>query len=152
MGCKCNTQHVLSVAPGAVTMATPYFKISKFLTMSDISKPALPFRIVKPMIKIMRGANFMDLKAVDPREKEWKLRYYTRPKGKRKGPVFTAGWRKFARAKRLQVGDELIFSARQVRAADEELHMQFMIQVTRLGPVSIFQGQPIIRLDVENFL
>ena len=133
-------------------MATPYFKISKILTQSDISKPVLPTEIEEHMIPFMRGKHFVDLTAVDSRNQLWPLRYYTRPNGNRKVPVFTTGWSIFADKKFLQAGDELIFSSHQVRAADGELKVLFMIQVTRLGPVSTFQGQPIIRLDVEHFL
>ncbi|KAK0602927.1 hypothetical protein LWI29_038299 [Acer saccharum] len=85
--------------------------------------------------------------AADIRGKEWELHYYTRPRG-RKCPVFTTGWRQFVEAKRLQVGDELIFSGHQVAAADHgEPEMQYMIQVKRPGPVT-FNGEPVT-LDVE---
>ena len=130
----------------------PHCKISKFLTYSDItSKIALPIEIVEPMIPIMNGKNFVDLKVVDSRDQKWKFRYYTRPNRNRKAPVFTIGWLQFVRAKRLQVGDEFTFSGHQVRATDGEWEMQYMIQVTRPGFVT-FQGQPIIYLDVDYFL
>ncbi|KAK0599121.1 hypothetical protein LWI29_002590 [Acer saccharum] len=85
--------------------------------------------------------------AADIWEKEWELNYYTRPRG-RKCPVFTIGWRQFVEAKRLQVGDELVFSGHQVAAVDhEEPEMWYKIHVERPSPVT-FDGEPV-PLDVE---
>ncbi|KAK0600081.1 hypothetical protein LWI29_011467 [Acer saccharum] len=87
---------------------------------------------------------------MDSKEQMWTLRYYTRPAGNRASPVITVGWLEFVRAKRLEVGDELTFYGHQDGAADGELQMQYMIQVTRTSNVT-YQGDPI-SLDVENFL
>ncbi|KAK0600655.1 hypothetical protein LWI29_017182 [Acer saccharum] len=66
----------------------------------------------------------------------WTLRYYTLPAGNRASPVITVGWLEFVRAKRVEVGDELTFYGHQDRAADGELQMQYMIQVTRTSNVT----------------
>ncbi|KAK0599207.1 hypothetical protein LWI29_003261 [Acer saccharum] len=92
----------------------------------------------------------MEAMVMDTTEQVWTLRYYTRPSGNRKYPVFTVGWLEFVRVKRLRVGDELTFYGHQVRDADGELQMQYGIQVVRTSNVT-FQGKPI-SLDVENFL
>ncbi|KAI9187446.1 hypothetical protein LWI28_028254 [Acer negundo] len=87
---------------------------------------------------------------MDTMERVWTFRYYTRPNGNRKYPIFTVGWLEFVRVKRLRVGDELTFYRHQVRDADGELQMQYGIQVMRTSNVA-YQGEPI-SLDVENFL
>ncbi|TXG65146.1 hypothetical protein EZV62_006421 [Acer yangbiense] len=126
------------------------FKISKLLTYSDITtKLVLPTQI-RVHIPIMEGNHFLDLQVMDSKEQMWTLRYYTRPAGNRASPVITVGWLEFVRAKRLEVGDELTFYRHQDRAANGELQMQYMIQVTRTSNVT-YQGDPI-SLDVENFL
>ncbi|KAK4840867.1 hypothetical protein QYF36_020091 [Acer negundo] len=81
-----------------------------------------------------------EIQVKDSMEQVWTLRLYTRPTGQYPTPVFTVGWLEFVRAKHLQVGDKLIFSGHQVRAADGELQMQYRIQVTRTIDL---QGQPI---------
>ncbi|KAK3200449.1 hypothetical protein Dsin_023864 [Dipteronia sinensis] len=129
-------------------MAMQHFKVPKKLTYSDIiSKLELPTVIVDHMNRFMKGKHFLDLKAADIWGQEWPLRYYTRPKGNREGPVFTTGWRKFVEAKRLQVGDEFIFYGNQVRVDDGEVKMVYMIEVKRPGPVT-FQNEPVT-LDAE---
>ncbi|KAI9187196.1 hypothetical protein LWI28_025369 [Acer negundo] len=131
-------------------MAIPLFKISKLLTEYDITiKLVLPTWILAH-IPISGGIHFVDLQVMDTTEQVWTLRYYTRPSGNRKYPVFTVGWLKFVRVKCLRVGDELTFYGHQVRDADGELQMQYEIQVTRTSNVT-YQGEPI-SLDVENFL
>ncbi|KAI9186418.1 hypothetical protein LWI28_017048 [Acer negundo] len=131
-------------------MAIPLFKISKLLTEYDITiKLVLPTWILTH-IPISGGIHFVDLQVMDTTEQVWTLRYYTRPSGNRKYPVFTVGWLKFVRVKCLRVGDELTFYGHQVRDADGELQMQYEIQVTRTSNVT-YQGEPI-SLDVENFL
>ncbi|KAK0601151.1 hypothetical protein LWI29_021667 [Acer saccharum] len=79
--------------------------------------------------------------------RKWKLRYYTRPNGRRRSPVFTAGWRRFVKAKRLRVGDKFTFYGNQVRAADGQLKMRYMIEVKRPSMLT-FNGEPVT-LDVE---
>ncbi|KAK0599899.1 hypothetical protein LWI29_009632 [Acer saccharum] len=86
-------------------------------------------------------------RVVDSRSQKWKLRYYTRPNGKKRGPVFTASWRQFVKAKRLRVGDEFIFYGHQVRAADGQLKMKYMIEVKRRSMLT-YNGEPVT-LDVE---
>ncbi|KAI9185517.1 hypothetical protein LWI28_028758 [Acer negundo] len=126
------------------------FKISKLLSEYDITKKlVLPNRILVH-IPIPQGVHFVDLQAMDTMEQIWTLRYYTRPSGNRKGPVFTVGWLGFVQNKSLEVGDKLIFCGHQFRAAGGELQMQYKIQVTRKSNVN-YQGEPI-SLDVENFL
>ncbi|KAK3200505.1 hypothetical protein Dsin_023920 [Dipteronia sinensis] len=83
--------------------------------------------MVEHMFPMMNGSHLLNLKVVDSRSQKWKLRYYTRPNGRKRGPVFTAGWRRFTKAKRLQVGDELTFYGAQVRAGDRQLKMKYMI-------------------------
>ncbi|KAI9187006.1 hypothetical protein LWI28_023293 [Acer negundo] len=131
-------------------MALRNFKISKSLTKSDISsKPALPSEMVDHINPVMNGQHFVDLMVADIRGHKWPLRYYTRPNGNKKGPVFTNGWREFAREKNVQVGDELTFYGHQVRDDDGELKMKYMIEVKRIISMT-FKGQPnIITLDVE---
>ncbi|TXG65129.1 hypothetical protein EZV62_006404 [Acer yangbiense] len=125
------------------TMAMRHFKISKILTCSDIrSKIGLPNDMVEHMIPIMNGQHSMDLKVVDSRSQKWKLRYYTRPNGKKKGPIFTTGWCRFVETNRLQVGDELTFCGHQVRAADGKLKMKYMIEVKRIISMT-FKGEPL---------
>ncbi|KAK0599397.1 hypothetical protein LWI29_004892 [Acer saccharum] len=84
---------------------------------------------------------------MDSRGRKWKLRYYTRPNGRRRSPVFTAGWRRFVKAKRLRVGDKFTFYKDQVRAADGQLKMRYMIEVKRPSMLT-FNGEPVT-LDVE---
>ena len=89
----------------------------------------------------------MQVMAADIWEKDWELHYYTRPRGQKR-TFFTLGWRQFVKTKRLQVGDELVFSGHQVAAADHgEPEMRYMIQVKRPSPVT-FNGEPVT-LDVE---
>ncbi|KAK0599974.1 hypothetical protein LWI29_011115 [Acer saccharum] len=95
----------------------------------------------------MNGNHFLNLKVVDSRSQKWKLRYYTRPNGRRRSPVFTAGWRQFVRAKRLRVGDEFAFYGLQVRAANGQLRMKYMIEVKRRSMLT-FNKEPVT-LDVE---
>ncbi|KAK0602773.1 hypothetical protein LWI29_036808 [Acer saccharum] len=95
----------------------------------------------------MNGSHFLNLKVVDSRSQKWKLRYYTRPNGKKRGPVFTAGWRQFIKAKRLRVGDEFTFYGDQVRAADGQLKMRYMIEVKSRSMLT-YNGEPVA-LDVE---
>ncbi|TXG65239.1 hypothetical protein EZV62_006514 [Acer yangbiense] len=129
-------------------MASHNFVTSKILTMSDITKPALPTKMAKHMIPFMNGRHFLDLKAVDIWGKEWPLRYYTRPSRSKICPVFTTGWQEYVEAKDVRVGDELNFSGHQVAAANGELpEMQYKIWVTRPSPVT-FNGEPV-PLDVE---
>ncbi|TXG65136.1 hypothetical protein EZV62_006411 [Acer yangbiense] len=131
-------------------MAMRHFKISKILTYSDIrSKFGLPNEMVEHMIPIMNGQHSMDLKVVDSRSQKWKLRYYTRPYGKKIGPVFTAGWRRFVEAKCLRVGDELTFYGHQVRATDGQLKMKYTVEVKR--PSMTFNGEPVTS-DVEYLI
>ncbi|KAI9185372.1 hypothetical protein LWI28_006597 [Acer negundo] len=127
----------------------PLFKFSKNLGKSDIDKLALPEQTVEHMNPMMNGSHFLDLIVVDARSQEWKLRYYTRPNGNKKSPVFTIGWREFVRAKGLQVEDELTFSGYQVRADDGQLKMKFMIDVKR--QTMTFNGGEPITVDVERF-
>ncbi|KAI9185380.1 hypothetical protein LWI28_006637 [Acer negundo] len=128
-------------------MAMRHFKISKILTYSDIrSKIGLPNEMLEHMIPIMNGQHSMVLKVVDSRSQKWKLLYYTRPTGKKKGPVFTTGWRRFVEAKHLQVGDELTFYGHQVTAADGKLKTEYMIEVKRQSMT--FNGEPLTS-DVE---
>ncbi|TXG48795.1 hypothetical protein EZV62_024670 [Acer yangbiense] len=135
-------------------MSLSKFQISKILTESDIiSKIGLPIEIVEHMNPIMNNRHYLDLKVVDARNQEWILLYYTRPNGDREGPVFTTGWRRFVRDKRLQVGDKFIFYENQVRGDDDgelKMQMEYMVEVKRPGLVT-FQGQPIITLDAEYF-
>ncbi|KAK0587000.1 hypothetical protein LWI29_015949 [Acer saccharum] len=84
---------------------------------------------------------------MDSRSQKWKLRYYTRPSGKKRGPVFTAGWSRFVKAKRLRVGDEFTFYGHQVRAVDGQLKMKYMIEVKRPS-ILTFRGEPLTS-DVE---
>ncbi|KAK0602690.1 hypothetical protein LWI29_036002 [Acer saccharum] len=88
----------------------------------------------------------MNLKVVDSRSQKWKLLYYTRPNGKKRGPVFTVGWPRFVKAKRLQVGDEFTFYGHQVRVVDGQMKMKYMIEVKR--PSMTFNGEPLTS-DVE---
>ncbi|KAK0601231.1 hypothetical protein LWI29_022354 [Acer saccharum] len=99
----------------------------------------------------MNGQNSVVLKVVDSRSQKWKLRYYTRPNGKKKGPLFTTGWCQFVEAKHLQVGDELTFYGHQVqvRAAEGKLKMKYMIEVKR--PSFTFNGEPLTS-DVEYLI
>ncbi|TXG65133.1 hypothetical protein EZV62_006408 [Acer yangbiense] len=125
-------------------MAMRHFKISKILTYSDIrSKIGLPNEMVEHMIPIMNGQNSVVLKVVDSRSQKWKLCYYTRPNGKKKGPLFTTGWCQFVEAKHLQVGDELTFYRHQVqvRAAEGKLKMKYMIEdpCTQSPQTTIFE-------------
>ncbi|KAK4840484.1 hypothetical protein QYF36_009930 [Acer negundo] len=118
------------------------FTVSKLLTNSDITtKPALPTEILQH-IPLPQGTHFVDLQVTDSREQVWTLRYYIRPGGNRANPVFTVGWLKFVRAKRLEAGDKLTIYGRQ----DGELQ----IHVARTSNVT-YQGDPVY-LDVENFL
>ncbi|KAK2638298.1 hypothetical protein Ddye_026093 [Dipteronia dyeriana] len=81
-------------------MAMRDFEISKRLKNSDVrSKIWLPIRITKHMIQIMNGSHFLDLKVVDSRSQKWNLRFYTRPNGRGRGPVFTAGWPRLVKPK-----------------------------------------------------
>ncbi|KAK4850308.1 hypothetical protein QYF36_005514 [Acer negundo] len=124
------------------------FVISKKLTYTDITtrKVEIPSEILK-YITLTNGQHSKKVTAADIWGKEWELHYYTRPRG-RKCPVFTTGWRQFVKTKRLQVGDELVFSGHQVAAADHgEPEMRYMIQVKRPGPVT-FNGE-LVTLDVE---
>ncbi|TXG65113.1 hypothetical protein EZV62_006388 [Acer yangbiense] len=131
-------------------MAMPQFKISKILTVSDITtKVMLPAEILV-YIPISQTKHFVDLQVVDSTKQVWTFRYYTRPTGNRASPVFTTGWLKFVRAKGLKVGDKLILCGQQVRDADGEVQMEYSIQVTRTSNIT-YQGEPIY-LDVENFL
>ncbi|KAK3200426.1 hypothetical protein Dsin_023841 [Dipteronia sinensis] len=132
-------------------MAVPQFKISKLLTVSDITtKVMLPAEILV-YIPISLTKHFVDLQVVDSTKQAWTLRYYTRPNGNRAIPVFTAGWLQFVRAKGVRVGDKLILSGHQVRDdSNGEVQMVFGIQVTRSSNVT-YQGEPVY-LDVENFL
>ncbi|KAK4840929.1 hypothetical protein QYF36_021623 [Acer negundo] len=131
-------------------MAIPLFRISKLLTDYDITiKLVLPTWILAH-IPIPGGIHFVDLQVMDTMERVWTFRYYTRPNGNRKYPIFTVGWLEFVRVKRLRVGDELTFYRHQVRDADGELQMQYGIQVMRTSNVT-YQGEPISP-DVENFL
>ncbi|KAK3223538.1 hypothetical protein Dsin_010563 [Dipteronia sinensis] len=125
----------------------PPFKFSKNLIKSDIDKLALPEQTVEHMIPMMNGQNSMDLKVVDSRSQEWELRYYTRPNGKKKSPVFTKGWREFVQDKRLRVGDEFTFYGHQVRAGDGQLKMEYMFEVKRPSSMT-FDGVPLTS-DVE---
>ncbi|KAK4851475.1 hypothetical protein QYF36_015459 [Acer negundo] len=103
-------------------MASHNFVSSKILTMSDIRlKPTLPTQIVNHMSPFMNGSHFLDLKAADILGKEWSLCFYTRPNGIKKCPVFTTGWHQYVEAKNVRIGDRLIFSGRQVAAADGKL-------------------------------
>ncbi|TXG65139.1 hypothetical protein EZV62_006414 [Acer yangbiense] len=125
-----------------ITMSKPPFTVYKLLTNSDITfYPALPTEILQH-IPIPKGTNFVDLQVTDSMEKNWTLRYYTRPSGNRKNPVFTVGWLQFVRAKRLEVGDKLTICGRQDGA--------LQIQVTRASNVTC-QGEPVY-LDVKNYL
>ncbi|KAK0601344.1 hypothetical protein LWI29_023323 [Acer saccharum] len=89
------------------------------------------------------------IQVVDSRSQKWKLRYYTRPYGKKIGPVFTAGWRRFVEAKRLRVGDALTFYGHQVRAIDGQLKMKYTVEVKR--PSMTFNGEPVTS-DVEYLI
>ncbi|TXG65137.1 hypothetical protein EZV62_006412 [Acer yangbiense] len=94
-------------------MSRPPFTVSKLLTNSDITLyPALPIPIIEH-IPIPQGTNFVDLQIKDSMEKNWTMRYYTRPGGNRTNPVFTVGWLQFVRAKRLEAGDKLTICGRQ---------------------------------------
>ncbi|KAK4843398.1 hypothetical protein QYF36_025704 [Acer negundo] len=128
-------------------MALPNFESSKILSKSDITKPALSNEMARHMIPLMNGRHFLDLTVEDIWGQQWPLRYYTRPNGNRICPVFTIGWYLYVKAKGVQVGDQLIFSGRQVVGADGELEMRYKIRVTRPGPVT-FNGEPV-PLDVE---
>ncbi|KAI9185782.1 hypothetical protein LWI28_010590 [Acer negundo] len=130
-------------------MALPHFRVTKRLTYSDIfSKLELPTLIQNHMIPFMNGNHFLDLMAADIWGQQWPLRYYTRPAGHHKGPIFTKnGWCQFVEAKRLRVGDEFIFSGHQVIAADGELEIQYKIEVKRASAIT-FKGQLVV-LDVE---
>ncbi|KAK3200458.1 hypothetical protein Dsin_023873 [Dipteronia sinensis] len=134
-------------------MAMLRFEVSKKLVRSDILgndiKLALPEQTVEHMKPIMNDSHFLDLKVVDARGQEWELHYYTRPNGKKKGPVFTTGWREFAGDKGLQVGDDITFSGHQVRADDGQLKMKFMIEVKRR--TMTFNGAEPVTVDVERF-
>ncbi|KAK4840214.1 hypothetical protein QYF36_002587 [Acer negundo] len=132
-------------------MAMWHFKISKFLTYSDIrSKIGLPNEMVEHMIPIMNGQHFMVLKVVDSRGQKWEFCYYTRPNGKKKGPVFTTGWPQFVEAKGLRVGNELTFYGYQVRATDGRLKMKYTIEVKRIISMT-FNGEPLTS-DVEYLI
>ncbi|TXG65110.1 hypothetical protein EZV62_006385 [Acer yangbiense] len=126
------------------------FKISKLLTISDITTKVVLRNKIMKHIQIPQGINFVDLQVMDSTKHMWTLRLYIRPAGYRGSPVFTVWWLQFVRAKHLKVGDKLIFSWHQVRAADGELQMQYKIQVGRKSDVN-YQGEPVY-LDVENFL
>ncbi|TXG65134.1 hypothetical protein EZV62_006409 [Acer yangbiense] len=123
-------------------MSVQPFNFSKFLTYNEINtKPSLPTEILQH-IPIPQGTHFVDLQFKDSIETVWTLRYYTRPGGNRANPVFTVGWLKFVRAKRVEAGDKLTI----YRCQDGELQ----IQATRKSNVT-YQGEPVY-LDVENFL
>ncbi|TXG65180.1 hypothetical protein EZV62_006455 [Acer yangbiense] len=142
-------------------MAMSLFVISKKLTITDITtrKCEIPSEILK-YITLRNGQHSIQLMAADIRGKEWELHYYTRPRG-RKCLVFTTGWRQFVEAKRVQVGDELVFSGHQVAAADHgEPEMQYMIQVKRpvidacmLSSIILsLEAKFSARMDFEKFL
>ncbi|TXG65095.1 hypothetical protein EZV62_006370 [Acer yangbiense] len=101
-------------------MFQPPFTVSKLLTENDITtKPALPAKILQH-IRLPQGEHFAELQVTDSREQVWIFRYYTRPGGNRANPVFTSGWKQFARAKRLEADDKLTIYGRQ----DGELQIQ----------------------------
>ncbi|KAK4840705.1 hypothetical protein QYF36_016112 [Acer negundo] len=125
-------------------MAMRHFKISKILTYSDIrSKIGLPNEMVEHMIPIMNGQHSVVLKVMDSRSQKWKLHYYIRSNGEKKGPVFIIGWCQFVDVKHLQIDDELTFYGRQiqVKAAEGKLKMKYMVEVKR--PSFTFNGEPL---------